>query len=87
MKRKLTKNMVKNMSNKPILTPDEASKASNNLTEAEKDEVQALVLRELAIVSRSRIALLESVLGRKVSIETNLPMSESDTRILSLSLK
>ena len=39
------------------------------------------------ISARGRIAMLEEVLGRKVTIVTNVPMSETDTRIFSMELK
>lgn len=66
---------------------EQATDKAKSLSEEEKDEIQATVLRELMIVSRGRIAMLEEVLGRKVSILTNVAMSETDSRIFSMELK
>ena len=68
-------------------TREETVEKAKSLSDAEKDDIQGVVLRELMISARGRIALLEEVLGRKVTIVTTVPMSETDSRIFSMELK
>lgn len=80
--KKLTTYLQSKVDDKETVT-----RKAQSLSDAEKDEIQGVVLRELMISARGRIAMLEEVLGRKVTIVTNVPMSETDTRIFSMELK
>lgn len=60
------------------LSEDQATDKAAQLTDDEKNNIQATVLRELTLVCTNRIRLLEKVLGRKVKISTSAPMGIPD---------
>ena len=47
----------------------------------------ALVTRELMLAAKARIQQAEQLLGVEMEINTSVPMSETDTRLLTLHLE
>lgn len=74
MKRILNAKTLKRSLAKRKLSELDATNKAALMSEDEKNEVQATVLRELTLVCTNRIRLLEQVLGRKVKISTSAPM-------------
>jgi len=78
---------------KASATPPSREEAVNlglSMTDEEKDQTQAVILRELAVAVMTRIQTTEEVLGRKVPILIELPIQfspEDAPRILSIELK
>lgn len=79
MKRIINKKTIAKTLAKRQLSEDQATAKAALMSEDEKNEVQATVLRELTLVCTNRIRLLEKVLGRKVSISTSAPMGDERT--------
>ena len=87
MKRIINPKTIKKNLEKRQLAQAEAMAKATFLSEEEKNNIQATVLRELTVVCSERIKLLESVLGRKVSITTRVDMPGDETREFQIIVK